>query len=449
MPEYPPTFFMDLPDELVLHIVSSFHAIESFDPQAQAFRLKEQEKARQCENNERRTALHALCLTSKRLRRICEPLLYSAFMGSSTWSGLLPLQLFIRTLTEQPALSDHVKYIENRLSDYLGNGLYDDLEFYGAVDMVKEYFDTLAEVIGRTRNLAHLNVVSLETSEVSLWRHLIQDKELPPRMAMHGFPKLQTLCLQIHTEDYGLGEESAWFQRITNALLSVPTLKQIRASGPTSGAVIPFPGKHKSLHTVDISECILDFVEVVQLTAACTRLKNIGVHWAYLNSHGFHMPDLYSALHIHANTLETLRIDTREVRFCADDFPLEPLGNFRMFPQLRSIEICETSLLANTMSILDFPDQRLSIRIAQLLPPSVENFTLLVKSEYGYNDDCRIDESFALWDLTEDCLTMLPNLNEVTIKSSYDLQAINLTASFRDAGVKLRLVREIDVPRYD
>lgn len=447
--EYQPTGFMNLPDELVLHIISNFHAIRSFEPQAQAFRFKEKERSRQCENHLRQQALYALSRTSKRLKRISEALLYSAFMGSSTWRGFKPLRLFLKTLTEQPELACHVQYIENRLSDYMGNGLYDDLEFYGAVEMVKDYFNTLASVIGLSPNLVHLSVVSLETCEVSLWRHLVLDKIERPRMAMHGFSRLQTLCFQIHTEDYGLGEESAWFRRIANALLTVPSLRQIRASGATTGAVNTVDGKYQSLQTIDISECILDFSEIVQLASACEKLKHLGCHWAYLSSQGFHLPDLYSALSTHEETLEHLRLDTREVRLSADDFPMQPLGSLRGFKALKSIELCETSLLANTMSILDFPDQRLPTRISQLLPSSLETLTILVKSEYGYNDDCRIDEAFALWDLAEDCPKLLPNMKEVQIKSAFELQALNLTSQFGNIGVKLSLIREVEIPRYD
>src|SRR3954466_5639280 len=99
---YQPVGLMNLPDELIMHIASNFHAIRSSEVQSQAFKLKEIEKARQRESHLRRRALYALCLTSRRWKANAEPLLYSSCMSSSTWNALLPLRLFLRTITEQP-----------------------------------------------------------------------------------------------------------------------------------------------------------------------------------------------------------------------------------------------------------------------------------------------------------------------------------------------------------
>lgn len=78
---------LDLPDELLLLIVSQLHAIRLDKNQSQAFKNKEKETDRQYENYYRRVALHSLCLTSKRLNRLTVPVLYSAFTGSTTRYG--------------------------------------------------------------------------------------------------------------------------------------------------------------------------------------------------------------------------------------------------------------------------------------------------------------------------------------------------------------------------
>jgi hypothetical protein len=433
-----------LPDELVLHILSYYHAIRSYEPQSQAFKEKAKEKDRQRENHLRRKALCAVSLTSQRLKRVAEPILYSAFVGSLTWMGVRSLCLFHRTLTERPVLAPCIQYIEIRLSDYLGNGLYDDLELYGAVDMVTEYFNTLASIIGRSVNLVHLSVVSIETSDVSLWRHLVKTENHTPRMAMHGYSKLRTLCLQIHTGEYGLDEGWACFRRITNALLTVPTLEHILASGVTSGCMDHVPGNFTSLTTIDISECILELDDVIHMVSACNHLKRFGCHWAYLRSRGFHLPNLYAALLAHKNSLEYFHLDAREVQrpIDEDDDRFEALDSLREFDELKSVEVCEGSLLSTPISLIDFPDQRLPMNIAELLPESLESLTLLLSPEYGYPDDFRIDDSFALWDLADECPGMLPNLKRVRIKSEYLTRAVNLPSYFRNFGVELSSVSE-------
>jgi len=446
---YLPISLMDLPDELLLQITDHFHVIRSFQPQSEAFKLKNQERTRQCENHIRQKTLYSLCLTSRRLRRISEPVLYSAFVSSTTWRGFEPIKRFHQTISKHPEFAQRLQYVENRLSDYLGNGLYDDMNFFGAVDMVEEYFLKLASIVNHSPNIEHLSVVSLETSDVSFWRHVLGTK-LQSTIATHGFPKLQTLCLQIQSGDYGLIDGSGWFRRITDALTTVPTLKTLRANGVvSSGDFSPLPGRYKCLETIEISECILDFDQVVQLTSACENLKHFGCQWAFLNCNALvHPSDLFDGLSPHKDTLESLRLDVREARFQHGPFEMEPLGCLREFTALKSVTICGTTLLATNHSLLDFPDQQLPYRIAELLPPSLESLTLLMHSNHGYDDDFRIDEAFALWDLAEDCEEMLPKLKEVNIRSPHVLAGINLTEQFKEIGVSLNFLRESKCTRY-
>jgi hypothetical protein len=442
-PEYLPTSLMDMPDELLLQIIEYLHVIRSDQPQSQAFKVKEMERARQCENSVRQKTLHSLCLTSRRLKGMSEPVLYSAFLGSSTWHGFNPIRRFYKTIVRRQDLAACVQYVENRLSDHLGNGLYDDMEFYGAVEMVQEYFSTLASIIRLAENTEHLSVVSLETWEVSLWSQLVYN-EMPSPIADHGFPKLQTMCIQIQTEDYGLSDGAAWFQRICDDLTKVPTLKSLRASGVVGSDLYhPFTGTFKNLDTIEISECILDFEEVEQLTSACENLKHFSCQWAFLNCHVSDQPsDLFPGLLIHKDRLESLHLDLRESRHHPGSLAPQSLGSFRNFGALKSIAICEGTLLATRQSILDFPDQHISQRIAELLPPNLVVLTLLLQSDHGYNDDFRVDEAVALWDLAEDCENLLPNLKEVQIRSAHVIAGPNLNEQFRKVGVDLRYIKE-------
>jgi hypothetical protein len=442
-PEYLPISLMDMPDELLLQIIGYLHVIRSDQPQSQAFKLKEEERARQCENGVRQKTLHALCLTSRSLKRISEPILYSAFLGSSTWRGYSPIRRFQKTILKRRELAARVRYVENRLSDYLGNGLYNDMELYGAVEMVEEYFSKLASIIILAENTEHLSVVSLETSEVSLWSKLVHN-EVSSLIAYHGFPKLQTLCLQIQTGDYGLSDGAAWFQRICDDLTKVPTLRSLRASGVVGSDLYhSFTGMFENLDTVEISECILDFEEVEQLTSACKNLKHFSCQWAFLNCHVSDQPsDLFPGLLLHKDSLETLHLDLRETRHHPESLAPQPLGSFREFHVLKSIVICESTLLTTRYSILDFPHQHLSQRIAELLPTHLEFLTLLLQSDHGYTNDFTVDEALALWALAEDCENLLPSLKEVNIKSGHVIAGPNLTKEFKKVGVDLRFMEE-------
>lgn len=80
---------LDLPDELLLLIVSQLHAIRLDKTQSQAFKDRAKETDRQYENYYRRVALYSLCLTSRRFNRLAVPVLYSATVGSTTRYGTL------------------------------------------------------------------------------------------------------------------------------------------------------------------------------------------------------------------------------------------------------------------------------------------------------------------------------------------------------------------------
>ncbi|KAF2463903.1 uncharacterized protein BDR25DRAFT_174336, partial [Lindgomyces ingoldianus] len=369
---------MDLPEELLSQVIINFNGIRAFETQAQAFKCKPCERSRQCENHQRQKTLHALSLTSRALKRISEPVLYSSFPGITTWNGLQRLRQFSAAIASRPHFAGYLQYVENRFSDYIGNSLYDDLEFYGAEEMVKEYFFKLGRLIESSPNIKHISVVSMEASDISLWKPLLWKNNGAPQITAHGLLKLETLCLQLNTNDYGMGEESSRFRHITNALASLPSLKQFSASGVvTPDDVTPLVGKCESLNTINVSECILDLEEIISLVSVCDNLKHLTVHWAYLNSQRFQLSDLYAALRKHKDSLEHLQLDTRNVRFRDSDFPLMPLGNLRDFKTLRSLVLCETSLLAPSRPLLEFPDVFFPMRMSEVLPPSLESLAIL------------------------------------------------------------------------
>lgn len=133
---------LDLPDELLLLVIYELLAIRLDQPQSLAFKNRQKETDRQYENFYRRSALYALCLTSKRLNRLAVPALYDAIVGSTTNYGIDPLRLVWRTLTDREELRSYVHYIENLLEDCLGNKLSSDLE--NLEDMAAEQLGKLS-----------------------------------------------------------------------------------------------------------------------------------------------------------------------------------------------------------------------------------------------------------------------------------------------------------------
>ena len=84
------TSLLDLPNEVILIVVSYLRVLRLDTTPAQASRNNAAETNRQEENSHRRTTLHALCLTCKRLNWLVTPTLYNSLVGSTTQYGKLP-----------------------------------------------------------------------------------------------------------------------------------------------------------------------------------------------------------------------------------------------------------------------------------------------------------------------------------------------------------------------
>jgi hypothetical protein len=117
----------------------------------------------------------------------------------------------------------HVEYVENRFSDYRGNDLSHDLDLPDADTFAYEYFVKLANIIRLSRNIEQLCVISIESTDTSLWKNLLPDGDHLQKVADHGFPKLQRLALQINTTPQGARESGT---------ASCPTIFREMAASP-------------------------------------------------------------------------------------------------------------------------------------------------------------------------------------------------------------------------
>ncbi|KAH7359701.1 hypothetical protein BKA66DRAFT_225382 [Pyrenochaeta sp. MPI-SDFR-AT-0127] len=452
----------DLPNELAIETIRHLGTIRSFEPQSTAFRDKKEERARQSENHIRQVALHSLCLTSHHMRKIATPVLYASFLSSATLHGYRPLELFHRTVTSSTQMiglkihvSEYLQYVENRLSDYLGNNLYDDTNTSGASHMVARYFYLLADIVKRAPNIRHLSVTSLEASELSFWKHILpKTAPVSTKVAGHGFPLLRNLCCQIHADSTSLEPSDNTFLRICSAMSSVPSLVDFRASGcENNSPSLPLFDSFKNLQRLVVTECTLDLDEVNRLLFACEDLQHITCEWAFLNSTTEQLSYLHPGLLKHAKTLQSLILDLRNITFWPSDYTVPaPLGSLRHFTKLTSLAICEATLcnydpLSTALVYNGDPGLDEIHNIANLLPENLISLTLHLMTAARWVRHTP-DATFALCQLAEDKRAGLIKVEEFTIKSAFELSAPRLMKGFQEAGVRFSIVQEthLDIP---
>jgi len=441
----------DLPDELILETVHYFNCIRSYETQGIALQRRWQEEERQRENRARQRALYSLCLTTRRLRRIAVSTLYASFTGSVSWYGMEPLRLFHRTISSSECatglkarLVDHVQYVENRSADFLGNNLGDDAEGPEFEYLLARYYYLLADIVRSAPNLEHLSVVSDETDGTSLWRRLIPmdgGVDTSPSLTTkdnNGLTRLHTLCLQVNTQ-YGADTTAADFWRICSELISLPSLFDFRASGATFNGLGPgLGGRFNSLQRLEITECELEFCQVAALWTACGGLRHIVCTWVCRDLPGELPSDLYPGLLPHARTLETLHLDAREIQLDAELDSAHALGSLRRFTALKSMTMCERTLLGVYFPSIGDPYPESHKRLSELIPVSLESFSLLLESDS--DPDWRLEYVIALNDLLQDLDLQPLQLKEIKLHSESDLSAPSMEEAFANVGVSLTIL---------
>lgn len=435
----------DLPDELLVNVVRFLSVIRSYETQSTAFKNKKLEKARQCENNIRQQTLHALSLASRRLWRVSLPILYSSSVTCATSKGLRSLQLLHRTLTDSNHVlelskrkSDHLQYFENRLADYEGNSLQHDEEFQQGP--VKTYFRLLADVVMLAPNTEHICVVSLEYDDISFWTHII---DAPQRMPLENPSKLTYLVAQIHagptSPDISVSERSIQY------LPSYPMLLDFRMSRAVTqraGSLPLVSVRTLNIQRLELAENSLDVEDVSDLLLACSSLRHFKCGWSFDTAVNVDPSTLHSALLAHADTLETLSLDWREVEFLlSHDANVGLLGSLRSLEVLRMLRISELGFLSTSWSILQSPDMVLNCPLSTLLPESLEYMELLTQTAPHPFPEDGLDKIACLWDLARDCKTSLPYFDAMCINviGASCLSVLALTDAFEQADVGLHV----------
>ncbi|KAF2246327.1 hypothetical protein BU26DRAFT_432360 [Trematosphaeria pertusa] len=322
--------------------------------------------------------------------------------------------------------------------------------------MVSEYWYGLATIIRQSPNIQHVCVVSVESGDLSLWNYLIPPDEpthKDKKIAGHGFPRLHTLVLQIHMkEDYGSAPSGASFSRMCCSLGSVPGLARLHASGVVSSPPpVLIHGDFKSLRHIEITECTTVLDQVDQLLEACNDLEHFACQWAFLDCSIDCPMDVLPGLLKHKETLVTLHLDLREVRFFSD---LHHEIRFSSLPRLTAIREAKldyTCLLDDYIvySNSAVPSKGLH-RTAPILPASLEHLTMLLTFRWPHDDSEYVDHLLVLYQLVKDVADLLPRLREVVVqyKNGKDDEVASSASAwaerFNGLGIRFSLVKEAD-----
>ncbi|CAN9399725.1 unnamed protein product [Alternaria alternata] len=233
-----------------------------------------------------------------------------------------------------------------------------------------------------------------------------------------------------------------------------PVLSDFRAHGVATFALPAQPPELSifgMLKRLEITECMLEIEEVAKVLLACNELQHVVCTWAFLDDTTGTIPDLFIALLQHTETLESLRLDLRQVR--TDDYLDESqcFGSFLPFKTLKTLAVSDYCLPAFSNLIHEerTPCYDKTVPpplMAELLPPSLTSFTMLT----GESDEISGESS----DFTPDLWVWvkkyaLSGLNlEHFIVESYDVEMVSpsITKAFLDLGVQFELK---EVSGYD
>jgi hypothetical protein len=167
--------------------------------------------------------------------------------------------------------------------------------------------------------------------------------------------------------------------------------------------------------------------------SACKGLQHIVCVWSYLGVADEATPsDLYSGLLQHAQTLETLHLDLREIRWDYEHTTSDLLiGTLRPFERLETLIISQTGMLGHCSIMVGSGK-------SNLLPAGLRSLTVLLNEQEGYPG--WLDQSMSMINLYNDCKAYAPNLRDVIVKCpSPPSSAPCLTADFAEIGVRLTL----------
>lgn len=263
----------------------------------------------------------------------------------------------------------------------------------------------------------------------------------------HGPSKLTHLSIQIHAHTWTFEQEPSVFERINLNLRSFTLLSELRISGASTNRHYEGPihlGQLPSIRLLDLTECNLEMSEVARLLHACNNVQHFTCKWTFLDNAYYGPCELRAALLARANTLETLILDFRDIRYSPHIDPKwHMLGSLRPMRILRYLEICETGFLDSGLSLLDSHEQIVDCDLSELLPESLEHLKLLTQGTFNHYPDDVLEEAFCLFGLADNCKKSVPHLETLRVVSRHHLTALNIVAAFAKTGVRFQTEMEV------
>ena len=467
----------ELPADILLQISDFFIATPGL------YATTEAETNRRFENAERKQTLHSLTLTCRRLHSIFQPTLYRSFI--QTPNNTTSARLLVRTLVDQPILSQHIQYIEptyintNRppkplqsASSCPNKALPFDQVVYDQWQVFRRHFS----MIQWQSNLQHTKPSEWFLYESAFGRAWIgQQPEAYVAFIMAITPNLTavaifdlhilytaTLASRAYKNVYGLQrfwlkQKASVRNRETGAPLRVTSVvsEAIRVAFPVSenltlvGAYsYLIPATHDAiphpwffgpdicgLGNLTLDACEISADHLHRVVSKHTSLRHFTLRWGacfeevdLLYPQAIDLARLKSTLLASRYTLKYLVLDARKAG--QKDVPnqiVRSIGSFRCFSALKYLEVCDVVLWGYNQGNgfeRTFPEN---------LPESLE--ILVIRSKWN-----KEVEQFLLGISKQDRDT-LPKLRLVDCSWALVAQSRStqtIAKKFEDIGIELR-----------
>ncbi|KAF2994585.1 hypothetical protein E8E13_001612 [Curvularia kusanoi] len=454
-----------LPDELLVAIASELRIERGFLNDTDA-------EERRVSNNAITTrSLSALVLTCRKFNAIATPLFYQCVIRPPQTRSR---NLLFRTLINNPALGQHVHYLE---LDEDNRYMPDPRKEFQGLDAVKLgrlmlrakwliWSPDSTEPVVDIGNTIYSTSGSIESEYTKRQRKAVyanpldllvfmmdnlQEAALPARLSSH-------LSFR-HTEHDKL--RRVWLgnaKRPSERTCRVPIVLSgtegnlsvyLRGYPITANprmAISPFLGEHEPRTLAPMTEMVLSIYEgnpeyMDILLAECASLERFSIRWFWtdlpVQDFPVDLPSLRESLCQVQDSLTHLTIDPSESAWRVGMDEIVPsMGSLRNFKALKYLEVTEIVLWDDDESADPPP-------LSAILPPSLETL-LIIKTEW---DD---DIGDALYQLGVDIPAFFPHLQtvECTWRPAPEPVAEELMKLFKASGVDLQLSIEDDIDSH-
>lgn len=345
-----------LPNEILLDIFANLALSRSFGDQSYFHDVR----ARYSLEDRKHTAtLHALCLTSKKLRGPAEYVLYSGFISRPT--SVKATHGFVRTIVEKPYLQKHVKFLQY---DYKCDCSDDQTTTPYSFDPISLLRDgkRLLRVWNRLSwqslcdsrpglaltLLAALLCTNIEQlaiyADKEHWKWIALLWNVIPDVYVaqsHEFSCLTTLVLHVH-QARTLTYQSPPPQTLAIPKLH-PSLKYLQISGP---AILTHTVTESQLSALSHLYLLSQYSGIDRIIATvkkCASLKAFECHWSHLRwifpQDRSYFAELMTALSKHTGTLEFLSLGAYSLAHAKYDHLAPLLGDITAFTSLRILQV--------------------------------------------------------------------------------------------------------------